>query len=56
MKLHYSISKNIDLNAHVGYRIDFLDTDVPSQLSKLYDNVSYLTTGLSISFFLEENN
>lgn len=56
MKLHYSISKNIDLNAHVGYRIDFLDTDVPPQLSKLYDNVSYLTTGLSISIFLEKNN
>jgi hypothetical protein len=51
LKYTYTLGKFTALNIYAGYRIDFLDVEVPEQLSNLYDNASYFNTGLSLSIF-----
>jgi len=53
LRYSYDIGKLIALNAYAGYRIDFLNIDVPSELSNLYDNASYFNAGLSLSLFVD---
>ena len=48
-RFEHILNHFLSYSAYAGYRLDFMKTDVPPEISDLYDTVSYINAGISIN-------